>query len=57
MFETFFEAKHIKQNEKDFDEDFFMETNSRYEDLKLNDSKGLEETISDLNDTITEGEV
>ena len=37
MFETFFETKHIKQNEKDFDEDFFMETNSRYEDLKLND--------------------
>ena len=57
MFETFFEAKHIKQNEGDFDEDFFMETNSRYEDLKLNDFKGLEETISDLNDTITEGEV
>ena len=49
MFETFFETKHMKQNEKDFDEDFFMETNSRYEDLKLNDFKGLEETISDLN--------
>ena len=55
--ETFFEAKHIKQNEKDFDKDFFIETNSRYKDLKLNDFKGLEDTISDLNDTITGGEV
>ena len=57
MFETFFEAKHIEHNEKDFDKDFFIETNNRYEELKLNDFKGLEETISDLNDTITEREV
>ena len=57
MFETFFEAKQIKQNEKDFDKDFFIKTNSRYENLKLKDFKGLEENISDLNDTITEGEV
>ena len=57
MFGTFFEAKHKKQNEKDFDKDFFIKTNSRYGDLKLHDFKGLEETISDLNDTIPEGEV
>ena len=39
MFETFFEAKYIKQNEKYFDKDFFIKTNSRYEDLKLKDLK------------------
>ena len=39
MFEKFFEAKHVKQNEKDFDKSFFIETNSRYEDLRLNDFK------------------
>ena len=60
MFEAFFEAKHIKQekhNEKEFDKDFFIGTNSRYEDLKLNDFKGFEETISVLSDTITERKV
>ena len=57
MFETFFEAKYIKQNEKDFDKDFLIKTKSRYKDLRLKDFKGLEETNSDLNDTITEGEV
>ena len=53
----FFDAKHIKQNKKDFVQNFFIKTTSRYEDLNLNDFKGLEEAISDLNDTITEGEV
>ena len=57
MFELFFEAKRIKQNEEDFVKDFFTKTNSRYEDLKLSDFKCLEETILGLNDTITEGEV
>ena len=57
MSETFFEARQIKQNEKDCDKDFLNKTNSRYGDLMLNDFKGLEETISDLNDTMTEREI
>ena len=57
MFETFFDAKQIMQNEKDFEKDFFVKANSRSKDLKLNDFKGLKETISDLNNTTTEGEV
>ena len=34
LFETFFKAKHIEENASKFQEDFFVETNQLYSDIK-----------------------
>lgn len=55
LYTTFFECKHMK--DATFDEQFYQETNSLYDDIMKDESVTTTEEIDELNADITEEEI